>query len=329
MKIGMTYDLRSDYLKMGFSEEETAEFDREDTIDYIYNSLVELGHEVERIGNIYHLINKLGQGERWDLVFNICEGLYGIARESQVPSILDAFRIPYTFSDAMTLSISLHKGLTKQIIRKLRLPTAPYHLVQNMGQLKKIKLPYPLFAKPVAEGTGKGVDRRSIIENEVQLAQKVEKLLASFKQPVLIERYLPGREFTVAIIGNKNDAQSIGCMEIIVKGKENRGIYSYKTKEDSEELIEYSLAEDALAKKAEKIALKAYRGIGCRDIARVDMKTDENGVPNFMEINPIPGLHPTHSDFPMIASFKNIEYRQLMNSIIQTVLNRIGEENYG
>lgn len=329
MKIGMTYDLRSDYLKMGFSEEETAEFDREDTIDHIHESLVELGHEVVRIGNIYHLISKLGQGERWDLVFNICEGLYGITRESQVPSILDAFRIPYTFSDAMTLSISLHKGLTKQIIRKLRLPTASYNLVQNMEQLKKIKLPYPLFAKPVAEGTGKGVDQRSIIENEVQLALKVEKLLANYKQPVLIERYLPGREFTVAIIGNGEEAKSIGCMEIVVKGKENRGIYSYLTKEDSERLIEYSLAEDFLANKAEKIALKAYRGIGCRDIARVDLKTDEQGVPNLLEINPIPGLHPTHSDFPMIASFKKIEYRQLMFSIITTVLNRIGDENYG
>ena len=119
MKIGITYDLRDDYIKMGFSEEETAEFDRLGTIDAIDNSLKELGHETERIGHIKSLVQKLSAGSKWDLVFNICEGLYGkYSRESQVPALLDAYNIPYTFSDPLIIALTLKKDLAKLIIRK-------------------------------------------------------------------------------------------------------------------------------------------------------------------------------------------------------------------
>jgi D-alanine-D-alanine ligase len=326
MKIGITYDLRTDYIKMGFSDEETAEFDREDTIEAIETTLHTLGYETQKIGNIYHLINALGREERWDLVFNICEGLYGISRESQVPSILDAFQIPYTFSNAMILSIAMHKGLCKQMIRQLKIPTAPYLVLANMDQLKNVKIPYPLFAKPVAEGTSKGITAHSKINDFSELKTVCQELFNNFKQPILIEKYLPGREFTVGIVGNGENAKAIACMEIIIKDKKNKEIYTYEAKEKCEEQVLYQLANDDMAKRAIKTALKAYIGLGCQDTGRVDLKVDEKGIVNFIEINPIPGLHPAHSDLPMMAAFNGISYSTLLKMIVDAALERTKKE---
>src|SRR5688572_17934224 len=157
MHIGLTYDLRQDYLAAGFSEDETAEFDREGTISSIAAALQQLRHKTDRIGHAKQLIARLAAGDRWDLVFNIAEGLTGIAREAQVPAILDVYGIPYTFSDPLVMALTLHKGLTKTVVRAGGVPTAPFALVEQPADLESLQLPFPLFAKPVAEGTGKGV----------------------------------------------------------------------------------------------------------------------------------------------------------------------------
>ena len=161
MLIGLTYDLRSDYLKEGFSEEETAEFDAEVTIDAIDSTLNSLGYKTERIGNIKALVKAISFGRKWDLVFNICEGMYGIGREAQVPALLDAYSIPYVFSDPLVLALTLHKGHTKRIVRDCGIPTADFEVVETIEDVEKVNLPFPLFVKPVAEGTGKGIDTTS------------------------------------------------------------------------------------------------------------------------------------------------------------------------
>jgi len=153
MKIGLTYDLRQDYLAEGYSEEETAEFDQPVTIDGIDEALVQLGYETDRIGNAKRLISRLAQGDRWDLVFNFAEGFYGIAREAQVPAILDVYNIPYTLSDPVILSLALHKGLTKTGVRQGGIATPDFAVVERPEEIDAIVLPFPLFAKPVAEGT--------------------------------------------------------------------------------------------------------------------------------------------------------------------------------
>ena len=155
MRIGLTYDLRSEYLAMGYSEEATAEFDREETVDGIESALQRLGHATERIGHIRRLVERLAEGRRWDLVFNIAEGLNGIGREAQVPALLDAYGIPYTFSDPLVLGVCLHKGLTKLVVRDAGVPTPDFALVERPEDLARVGLPFPVFAKPVAEGTGK------------------------------------------------------------------------------------------------------------------------------------------------------------------------------
>src|SRR5690606_23615284 len=162
MKIGLTYDLRSEYLAAGYGEEETAEFDREETIDSIAAAVERCGHSVDRIGNAKQLTQRLVAGDRWDLVFNICEGLRGLGREAQVPAILELYEVPYTFSDALVMAVSLHKGMTKAVLRDAGVPTPRYRVISSSDEADGTAtdgqdLAFPIFAKPVAEGTGKGV----------------------------------------------------------------------------------------------------------------------------------------------------------------------------
>jgi D-alanine-D-alanine ligase len=323
LTIGLTYDLRSDYLKEGYSEEETAEFDSEVTIESVESTLQSLGYKTERIGNVKALLKSLGQGKKWDLVFNIAEGLYGIGREAQVPAILDAFRIPYVFSDPLVLSLTLHKGLTKRVIRDKGIPTADFTIVESEEDIDHVKLQYPLFAKPVAEGTGKGIDSRSKVNNRAELEVLCKDLLGRFNQPVLVETYLPGREFTVGVIGTGSEARVVGVMEVVITSRAKESVYSYHTKENWRGTVEYYMATDDTEKKCIEVALGAWRCLGCRDGGRVDLKMDANGIPNFIEVNPLAGINPEHSDLPMLAGKKGINFEELIDMIMRSALKRV------
>lgn len=321
--IGFTYDLKSDYLADGFSEEEAAEFDAPETIDGISAALESLGHEVVRIGNVRALLKRLHQGERWDQVFNICEGVKGIGREAQVPAILDVFDIPYVFSDALVLSLTLHKGMTKRIIRDLGIPTAPFAVVEQAEDIPRVDLPYPLFVKPVAEGTGKGIGPDSKVRSFQELKKACLERLEQFGQPVLVETFLPGREITVGIVGTGPEARVIGMMEVIHNQKEQSGIYSYHNKAHYEDYIDYVIPERELFEQCAEVALASWRGLGCRDGGRVDLRLDDHGVPNFMEVNPLAGLNPVHSDLPILAAKAGISYNDLIALIVQSALARL------
>ncbi len=323
MRIGLTYDLRQAYLDMGYGEEETAEFDQVGTIDAIEATLQDMGYETDRIGHIFSLTQRLANNERWDLVFNIAEGLHGIGREAQVPALLDAYQIPYTFSDPLVLALTLHKGKTKRLLRDLGFPTPEFAEVNAVGDIKHINLPFPLFAKPIAEGTGKGITPASKIHNPAELEKTCVELLALYHQPVLVERYLPGREFTVGIVGTGEHARSVGIIEVVLNANAEQFAYSYINKEECEERVQYVAVDDAEAKEAERIALAAWRGLECRDAGRVDLRVDECGVPNVMELNPLAGLHPHHSDLPIICSFYGISYRRLFDKIMASALARV------
>src|ERR1700742_3408082 len=196
MRIGVTYDLRSDYLAMGYGEEETAEFDSEVTIAALCSALAGIGLTPVRIGGGKNLVERLAKGERYDAVFNFCEGLRGVAREAQEPALLDAYDIPYVFSDALTLALALDKGMAKRVVRDQGVPTTDFRIIEKLSDVKKIDLPFPLFLKPVQEGSGKGVGADSKVENARDLRRVAGQLLAKFQQPVLVETFLPGREFT-------------------------------------------------------------------------------------------------------------------------------------
>jgi D-alanine-D-alanine ligase len=323
MLIGITYDLRADYLAEGLDEEETAEFDRPDTIVAIETALRDLGHTTDRIGNIKSLTRRLADDDRWDLVFNIAEGLHGFSREAQVPALLEAYEIPYVFSDPLVMSITLHKGIAKQLVKSRDLATPDFAVIDSPADLRDITLPFPLFAKPVAEGTGKGVTAASIIHNRDQLLTVGRDLLHTYRQPVLIETYLPGREFTVGIIGTGNTARSIGVMEVVLLRDADPGVYSYRNKEICEEVVEYRLVNDEEAQAAVRLALACWLVLGCRDAGRVDLRSDNDARPQFIEVNPLAGLHPEHSDLCILASKMNISYMQLIESILTEAGQRI------
>ncbi len=326
MKIGLTYDLRDDYLAEGYSPEETAEFDRPETIDAIQSALLELGYRTDRIGNARRLVERLAQGDHWDLVFNIAEGLHGVAREAQVPAILDVYDIPYTFSDPLVLSLALHKNLTKTVVREAGLATPDFALVRCPANADAIDLPFPLFAKPVAEGTSKGITAASKILDRPSLRRVCADLLDQFRQPVLVETFLAGREFTVGLTGTGDDAQVLATVEINLLPGADAEVYSYNNKEQCEELVRYTLVRpdgDPLIRRVDALALAAWRALDCRDGGRVDIRCDEQAVPHFLEVNPLPGLHPQHSDLPILCTQVGLTYVDLIDRIVRSARRRI------
>lgn len=325
MLVGLTYDLRDEYLAEGFTHEETAEFDKEETIAGIENALIENGYKVERIGHVRNLSKKLVEGKRWDIVFNIAEGMYGLAREAQVPCLLDAYNIPYVFSDGLVLALALHKGLTKRVIRDAGLSTPDFFVVEKKEDIDQIKLTYPLFAKPVAEGTGKGISGESKITSPQQLKETCLSLLEKFKQPVLVERFLPGREFTVGIIGTGSKAKAVGLMEVVYRDNEKSKIYSLENKENYTDYIDYSVPEKNITDQCYQLAEACWRVLGCRDGGRVDIRMDENGVPGFIEVNPLAGLNLIHSDLPILSRFQGINFTQLIKMIMDSAIERINK----
>ena len=323
MRVGLTYDLRSEYLKLGYSLEETAEFDKEDTIDGLDRAITSHGHTVDRIGNVRALVSRLAKGDRWDLVFNIAEGMRGIAREAQVPALLEAYDIPCTFADAAVLTLCLHKAHTKSVLQSAGVATAPFVLVEREQDLERVNMPYPLFVKPIAEGTGKGVTPRSIVRTPAELAPVVRDLLKEHAQPVLVEPFLDGREFTVGLLGSGPSARAIAAMEVHLGKDAEQGLYSYSNKENWEGRVSYSIATDALAREAEAVALAAWRALGCRDAGRADLRAGSDGRVYFLEVNPLAGINEAISDLPIMWRMLGRKYEDLIGIILDEATSRV------
>ena len=319
MKVGLTFDLRSWYLDRGYSMEDTAEFDKQETVDAIDAALKKMGFETEPIGNCFQLIEAVNAGRRWDLVFNIAEGLYGDGRESVVPAILDQYKIPYVFSGPVIMGISLNKYLTRLLVSAAGVPVSPGMLITSRKDIKKCRLEYPLFIKPVSEGTGKGITEKSLINNPHELKERAEYLLTRFNQPALAEEYLPGREFTVGVIGSGEDAVAIGGMEI--ECRDNLP-YSVEFKENYQIFCKYIPMAAEFTDECKTVALNVWKALGGVDAGRVDVKADRNGRMCFMEVNPLAGLHPIHSDLPILSRMIGIEYQSLLEMIMKSTLKR-------
>lgn len=324
MNIGLTFDLRRHYQQLGFSQEQTAEFDSEQTIDCLVQAIKNTGCTVSLIGNIRSLVERLAAGVTWDLVFNISEGLYGRSREAQIPALLEAYAIDYTFSDPLTLALSLDKAIAKAVVRAHGVPTPDYIVIDSMDFTSFMPLKgRPLFIKPLCEGTGKGIDTDSIVYSEAAFKNRCQFILNTYNQPAIVEDYLPGREFTVGVIGTGKNARAVGTLEVKLLDNADPLVYSYANKEFCEERVKYELCRDeAIEKEASEIAVAAYRAIGCRDAGRVDLKGDSNGHLSFIEINPLAGLNPSHSDLPILCALNGIGYDELISSIIQSALMR-------
>ena len=322
MLIGITYDLKTDYLKMGFSDEEVAEFDTEETVDGIDNALQKLGYETYRIGHVKNLINLIHEGYKWDLVFNICEGLKGTGREAQVPAVLEIFNIPYTFSDVCIMSLTLNKAFTKHIVMNAGFKTAPFQLINAIEDIETLKLPFPLFVKPALEGTGKGIDETSLVNNKNELFNTCLDRIKKGYAPLLIETYLSGREFTVGVIGTSESCKVVGAMEVNYNKNLSNTIYSYENKAHYEGKIKYSIPEDAVLKSCTDMAAGIWKLLGCTDGGRIDVRMDKDNNLNFIEINPLAGLNLIHSDLPIICYLNGLSYEYLIGEIINSAKKR-------
>ena len=330
MRIGLAYNEKPDSAP---ASDEYAEWDDASTIAAVEQALGLFG-SVVRLEADALFPQKLSLA-RPDLVFNMAEGKSGLARESHVPAICEYLNIPYTGSDPLTLALSLHKGRTKEILAYRGVPTAPFRVIERPADLERMPLPFPLFVKPVAEGSGKGIFVNNLCDAPGILAERVLFLLERYAQPVLVETYLPGPEFTVAILGNGDDVR---CLPVIgfdfaTLPAGSVPVYGYEAKwvwdTPDKPLDIFQCPADvspALYREIEQVALDAYRAVGCRDWCRVDVRVDRFGVPNVIELNPLPGIIPDpamNSCFPKAARVAGIGYDELIHEVVQIAWRRI------
>jgi D-alanine-D-alanine ligase len=297
----------------------TAEFATAWEVEQLVATLAELGHETTVIGDMAALVRFLGCGGAVDLVFNYAAGVWGRAREAQVPALLEALRVPYTGADAWTLTVCIDKALVKHLWRAASLPATPVWTVEDCAGLAGAAEAlggFPLFVKPAREGSSKGVSPRSVVHSEAELAAQAGALLAHYR-PVLVEPYLPGREFSVGVLGSGPAAEALGAVEIRhgatplvdLLGKKAWAPQTFQPVLDS-----------ALRRELCELGLRAYQVAGCQAIGRVDMRMDRANNPQLLEINPNPGLHPTRSAMPALARLAGLSYADLIDRLIGQAL---------
>jgi len=323
--VGLCYDLKSDYMAAGFTAEQVMEMDDEEVVAGLEQGLRSLGYRVKRIGRGLELARRLAAGERWDMVFNFTEGVSGRGREAQVPALCELYGQAYTFSDPVTCGVTLDKAWAKRLVRDAGVATAPFAVVHTPEEAESVSLEPPLFVKPLAEGSSMGVSRHSLVRSCEELPSRCRELLASHPGGLLVEGYLPGREFTVGLVGSGAAAKVVAVMEVLYTRRAESQSYTAANKAEYLTNVRYRLLRKGpLAKQARAVALACYSVLECRDAGRVDLRCDREGRPHFLEINPLPGLHPVRSDLPIMAGLAGIPYSWLLNEIMGSALARAG-----
>jgi len=326
LRVGLTFNLRRKPVGKGSDVDTDAEYDTPETVKAIHDAIASYGHDVVDLEATPELPTILPQAGV-DVVFNIAEGLEGRNREAQVPALLELLGIEYTGSDPAALSLCLDKALAKKLVAQGGFPTPTYALLTT----GKEKLPrgfvFPAIVKPVAEGSSKGIIEKSVVESETELRETAKNAIARYKQPVIVETFLPGREFTVALLGEKKP-RVLPPMEIVYLDKtEKHPIYSFAHKFQGGPVKGEVPAniDAALKKEIERVTRGAFMVLGCRDFARIDVRCDAQGHVHFIECNPLPGLSPGFSDLVLIAEAAGIDYRTLVGEILSPSMRRLKE----
>ncbi|HME92553.1 MAG TPA: ATP-grasp domain-containing protein, partial [Myxococcaceae bacterium] len=328
LRVGFAYNVKRIVPTPDAVEDSEAEYDSPATLQAIREAITSWGHEVVDLEATPELPSLLASTPL-DLVFNIAEGLKGRNRESQVPALLELLDIPYTGSDPATLSIALDKGLAKKIVRDHGIQTPNFQLMTSgKERLLKDFSRFPLIAKPVAEGSSKGVLSKSVCSSEAELREVVKEILEKYQQPALIEEYVSGREFTVGLLGEKRP-KVLPPMEIVFLDRsEKTPVYSFQHKLDWNDRIRYDVPAQLDPGQLERLkaaARGAFMALGCRDVARIDFRMDERGRIYFLECNPLPGLTPGWSDLVLIAQGSGLDYRALIGEIMSGAIRRYKE----
>jgi D-alanine-D-alanine ligase len=322
--------LKTDYpdlVPQAGPDDRLEEYDSSETVDAIASALRECGHDPAPLGGGRAFLKRL-MAERIDLIFNIAEGWGTRSREAQVPAICELLRIPCTHSDSLTLALSLDKAMTKRVVAASGIPTPEFVCIDAIEELGTTRLPpFPLMVKPACEGSSIGIRSRSRCQNDKELRDLVVCLLQQYGGSVLIERFLPGVEATVLVMGRGLQARVVGIMEIAPRSEAaGQFVYSLEVKRDYRRRVEYHVPPRLSAQTISSVgetALGAYRALACRDIARVDIRLDENGVPSLIEVNPLPGLHPVDGDVPILCGHLGISFVQLIGGIVGEAVARL------
>lgn len=311
-----------------------AEWDSETTILAVKAALAER-HSVTMIEATESAPQRLLE-VRPDIVFNVAEGLRGASREAQIPSILEMLGIPYTGSDPVTLGICLDKARAKEILSFHNIPTPAFHVISSLDELEQSSVEFPSLVKPLHEGSSKGILDSSIVRSRKELADQVQRVLNDYSEPALVEEFLPGREFTVALLGNGPSLVVFPIVEIrldkLPKGV--NPIYSYEAKwvwDQSDHPVEMydcpAKIDSDLEHRIKEICINVFHVLRCRDWTRIDLRLDENGIPNVMELNPLPGILPNpddHSCYPMAARKAGFSYNAILNAVLDAAIVRYG-----
>ena len=316
-----------------------AEWDDARTIEAVASALSEQ-HQVTLINADLDAFEKL-RSLRPDLVFNMTEGLYGGSRESQIPALLEMLQIPYSGSDPLTLGLCLDKYRTKEILSYHHVATPAFVLIDDAEKLPK-HLSYPLLVKPSLEGSSKGITDSSLVRNSQELQRELGRIRENYAQPALVEEFLSGREFTVAMLGNGAEVRVLPIVEIdfstLPAGA--NPIYSYEakwlwdTEEDPLQIFHCPAPLEPLLQRAiEDLCRKAFNHLGCRDWCRIDVRLDGNGHPQIIEVNPLPGVLPRpeqNSCFPKAARAAGLSYSEMILSVVDAACERLGlvEKNH-
>jgi D-alanine-D-alanine ligase len=328
MRIGLTYDLKEKVpVSQAHPIDALEEYDSRETVDAIAAVLSSLGHAPIYLGGGTDFLTSVLR-EEVDFVFNISEGL-GIyrSREAQVPGVLEMLDIPYTGSDPQCLAICLDKPLTKQLVAAAGVATPKWRVINNEKQLKQMRwddFPFPAFVKPIHEGSSKGVRLASKVEHANDMIKMTGNLLEYYRQPVIVEEFMAGDELTVGMVGNV-PSRIVGIMRILPKTNKADFVYSLEVKRDWEKLVEYECParfEDSVTEKIRNASTRIFEVLGCRDLARIDFRMSKDGTPNFLEINPLPGLNPNYSDLIIMNRMMGNSYESLISSILNAALER-------
>lgn len=322
--VGLTYDLKTEYeFKEGDPPDANAEFDHPSTIDVIAKAIESQGYKTKKIGNVTSLLGKI-DSLHVDIVFNISEGLTGRNRESQVPILLEMMGIPFVGADALTLGLTLDKVIAKKIFIAEGIPTPKFFEVKNEAELVNADhCKFPLIVKPRFEGSSKGLSESSRVENMEELQKQVAYIINTYKQPALIEEFISGQEFTVAIVGN-DPPEAMPVVQIKIDGKLHLKDKFYTFARITSDRLEYicpARINHDLKEKLCSLALKTYNAVECRDFGRVDFRVDNEGKPYVLEINPLPSLS-TEDVFKLVAENVGISYEKIIGKILKSALIR-------
>jgi D-alanine-D-alanine ligase len=328
MRIGITFDLKGNQaLPAGAPDDLLEEFDSPTTIEEIASVLRSLGHEAVKLGDGRQLLERL-LSDPPDFVFNFAEGEgIGRSREARVPAVLEMLGIPYSGSDPLTLALTLDKELAKRVVASYgnRVPNGTV-ICPDGATVEAISVHwsrFPAIVKPCWEGSSKGIRGKSVVDNVSELGAAVREMCQAYRQPILVEEFIDGDELTVGIVGNTSP-QIIGIMRVLPVAPTERFIYSLDVKRDFERQVRYDCPADlspADTEAVQRAAKTAYRVLGCRDVARVDFRL-RDGVPYFLEVNPLPGLNSHSGDLVIMSRLCGWTYPQLIETILQYALER-------